>query len=697
MSYTSKNPKFSTTTLTDQTSTSVTSAPSGSVKIINRNGQIFVKDSTGAEVLLGSGSGGKNYLSKWSDASVAPGTVSTVAANGNVTVSGSFPDVTSAWYADVTSGSGAITQSSDNTLRGTKNFLTALSGASTSGATFVQTPVFNIDGEDLSKPLTVTFDVAGNTTDDDWDVVAVRYDSSGVFQELLPIAGNVSTTTGTASAKLPLATTTFSGFFLPGSTASNLYSLRFRRRAGSVQIRLDTLTVGPQVSLQAAVVTGWQDYTPTIGAMGTVTNLIAKYAQVGGSIFVKGSFTAGTTTASNFTISLPTNLNFLTGMGNGKQCVGRIEVLKSAVGPNSNAFSDYQALFLDLATSSTTVFAAYQNGSGAYVKNTGSGITSTGNSVNFEFNAPISQWQTGTTTIANRAVEEYVFNTSTATTGNDTTSFGYGFGGNLIPARTAAGNLRCRFQTSILPTDIIVLEINLSGNSSWVPVETYGFNDVAPFIYLNTTQYGIGISRVSGSSTDIDVNFGTYASTYGATTVGGAATQLWSAANSAGTRWRVRKVSGGAAVGYPIGARNIIGDITGTAIPAGLIGEEIRSASTTAGNFAATSTYADVTSITLTPGIWDINAIITYVPNASTTSFFDFFIGTVSGNNSTGRLSSDNQINCGSLSSSNEVTGTLSQYRVLVTTSTTYYLKARASFSAGTPQRTYRISAVRVG
>ena len=264
MAYTSKNPRFNSQTLTDQGAAAVSNPQSGSDKIVNRNGQLYLRSSAGTETPIGAGAGGINYLSKISDGTSAPGTVSTVAAGGNVTVSGSFPNVTSAWYADATSGAAAIASSSDNTLRGTSNYLTALSGASTSGATFVQTPVFNIDGEDLGKALSIKFDLSGVTTDDDWDVVMVRYNSSGVFQELISVAGNVSTVSSTPSAKLPLATTSFRGFFITGATASDLYAMRWRRRNGSDDIRLDTLVIGPDAVMEGAIVTDWEDYTPTI-------------------------------------------------------------------------------------------------------------------------------------------------------------------------------------------------------------------------------------------------------------------------------------------------------------------------------------------------------------------------------------------------------------------------------------------------
>ena len=171
MAFISKNPKLTTTTLVDQVAGSVSSPASGSSKLVNRNGMWYLKSSAGAETPIGSGSGGKNYLTAISDGSAAVTLATAITAAGNVVVSGTFPDVTSGWGRNTTS---AIATSTNSALRGTSNYLTALTAAAVNGDTFVQTPAFNIDGEDLGKALAVQFDVTGNTTADDWDVVAVR-------------------------------------------------------------------------------------------------------------------------------------------------------------------------------------------------------------------------------------------------------------------------------------------------------------------------------------------------------------------------------------------------------------------------------------------------------------------------------------------------------------------------------------------
>jgi hypothetical protein len=54
MGYTSKNPRFETELLTNQGATSISNAPSGTHRLINRNGVIYVQDSSGVETAIGS-------------------------------------------------------------------------------------------------------------------------------------------------------------------------------------------------------------------------------------------------------------------------------------------------------------------------------------------------------------------------------------------------------------------------------------------------------------------------------------------------------------------------------------------------------------------------------------------------------------------------------------------------------------------
>lgn len=595
------------------------SPAAGKIRVYAKtDNKLYKLDSAGNEAAVGSGGGsaGVNYLVDWYDATkdIAAGSVVTVAANGNVTVSGSFPSVTSAWYADATSGTSAIGKSGNNTLRGTTNYLTALSGASTSGATFVQSPVFNIDGEDLGKALTVQFDLSGNTTDDDWDVVAVRYNSSGTFQELIPIAGNVSTMTGTPSAKLPLGVKTFNGFFITGSTASDVYSIRWRRRNGSVAIRLDSLVVGPQQVLQGAIVTDWVD-GGTITITGVTTNPTKGtvvqdkwwYRRVGDTYEFRMEYsqsTAGTDGSGQYLFSLPAGLAIDTTK---IQSLSTIDpgVLGSFI---TRAGANY---YIGVVVTSSTAGTAsqirleYTTTTAAVVGSASNGLASNPLRYYAEFRAPIAGAVANTQQAA-RAVEEYAYSTDTTTTAGYTQTdnglYGYGPQGvrfNAIASTTANSQsaYRVRFQTPIQKTDTLILEISETAGATWAST---GDSFVA-YNSESTSAYGMWITPVINTTTDVYVYFGNqgYRSSGASFAASGSAWSIFS--SNANYFWRLKKISSGAAVGFPVGARNVIGDTTGTAVPAGYIAEKQISTS----NYTVTTTLGSTgATLTLGAGVW---------------------------------------------------------------------------------------------
>jgi hypothetical protein len=528
----------------------------------------------------------KNYLKTYAEGNVSPGTVSTTGSTGSISIM-------TAWYADVTSGASAVTSPASTALRGSNNYLPALSGNANNGATFFQFPAMTLEATDVGKPISISFDVTGNTTSGDWDVVIAQYNSSGTYIGLIPVAGTASASSVTPSALLPTGTSNFQGFFIAGSTATDVYALRFRRLAGAVSPRIDTIYVGPQSVVQGAAVTDWKLYDPgatNVVGFGTITSYGFYWKQIGDTLHVRGKFVAGTTTATEARIPFPNSVVSSSNL-----------TLEAAGYYYRNAITAYnQQIYREVGVSYFTMGRADGTLAG-FTKQNASSLASASDVISFEASCPISTWSSNVT-MANRAVEEYAYNTG-VTDANDTTSFGYGSVGVQFGSySTATRTKRVRFQTPIQKTDLI--EIELWDNAAWV---TQGF--VTQCIAAAT---GMTWGPVSGSTTDIDVFFG--ASGYSATprTSAGA----WSTiAASVNYMWRVRKVSGGASVGYPIGARNVVGDTTGTAVPAGYIGETIESSIT---QTTITTSITDVTSssLPLTPGKWEI----TYSANVNMTT-----------------------------------------------------------------------------
>lgn len=105
-------------------------------------------------------------------------------------------------------------------------------------------------------------------------------------------------------------------------------------------------------------------------------------------------------------------------------------------------------------------------------------------------------------------------------------------------------------------------------------------------------------------------------------------------------------------------------------------------------NYPSSATWGDLTSLTLTPGDWDLNAqVITKDNTVSYSDVLNIAIGTVSGNTTAGLSLVNNFMQyLPPTISSTRASGVIVGYQQKVTTNTIYYLKYMANYSAGTPQ-----------
>ncbi len=114
-------------------------------------------------------------------------------------------------------------------------------------------------------------------------------------------------------------------------------------------------------------------------------------------------------------------------------------------------------------------------------------------------------------------------------------------------------------------------------------------------------------------------------------------------------------------------------------------GQYISSVTATATNFPATTVFGDILSMPLTPGDWDITAVLAFEPNGSTSTNFTIGISSFSGTSSTGLSNGINRLTR-TLGSSGTDNTTVPNIRFSVFSSTTVYLKYVATYSAGQPQ-----------
>lgn len=491
----------------------------------------------------------KNYLKTYANAAVVPGTLSTLAST-----TANLASLT-AFYADATSGAAALTSSSDTTLRGSFNYLTAVSGSNSTGTRFVQFPAFALEGSDLGKPVSIAFDVNGVTADGNWDLVVVRYNSSGVHQSIISVAGNASGATP-ASAKLPTGTTQFNGFFVPDSTtAGDLYALRFRSLANTVNIRVDTLFVGPQPVRTGSAMTDWVAYTPSLSAGISATTNFGFYRRVGTNLEILIRYQQNTgangTGSTEVAFGLPTEFQGKIDTNQVPLNNPRVQIGSAQVATLGTTYSAQQTV---VAGASGNVVAILKSGSGAFW--VGSDIPNT-SIISIAATLPIIGFSTNQIQ-GDRAVEEYAFNTDISSTVSVTASgFANGPQGQTLSGSAFAYGSnyirRVRFNTPILVTDRITIEIG--NDTGWAPIDLR----LGSTFSLNGVTYGAFTSIVN--STDVDVGFG--GGGYGNPTSFGGNGAAW----GVNVRWRLRKVSGGAQVGYPLSVANFTDAANGIYTP----------------------------------------------------------------------------------------------------------------------------------
>lgn len=492
------------------------------------------------------GAAGRNYLEDWFDASKNIGTVTNGLGN-TLDTSDRTGDKTT-WGSSNTSLL-TIARSTSSPLRQTYSYLITEAGSS-SGA-FIESPLFSLDAVDLGKPVTVSFDCADNAVSDDYQVYMCRYDSNDVLKERIVIVGTASATSP-YSARIPTGTTKFQGFFIAGSTSTDQYALRIVSNSNSAaSIKVDSLYVGPEKVVQGAGISDPVVYTPTYSTNAPSVSASSKtiYARTGKylDLYLNLVFTGAGSDGNPFTASFPstvsidTNYIATTALSIGFPC----EWYDASVA--SGAKTKAIMARVDATNNKLSFFETTDAGTGAQINNN---TIASGDSIEVALRVPITGWSSNVT-MADRAVEEYAYNSGTWDTASDTTSFGYGPSGAAIGGSLSADAVKyVQFKTPILPTDKIFLEYKNPSTNTWVDAA----NSIYPGVNLPSVAFGAQIYYDLVSTNQVKVYFNRYAkagTTYNSLT--GAIN--WSAAGQ--SHWRVRKVSGGAAVGYPISPANI--------------------------------------------------------------------------------------------------------------------------------------------
>ena len=493
----------------------------GKVRVYAKtDAKLYKKDDNGVEQEIGAGGGGGgvNYIAN------------PLFDDGTVTGWATYADAAGTTPVDGTGGSPNVTFTAESgaLVRGTFSGRLTKDAANRQGQGASYD--FTIDAADTGRPVSIAFDFLASAAYVANDVGVYIYDVTNATL-ITPAAINVAAGKGT-----------FKAFFV--ATTSTSYRLILHvasTNASAWTLDTDNFQVGPQVQLSGSPST---DFRTVTGASinwtnTTVTAQVAQDADRGRfRIAVVATGTPGA--VSSAIVTLPTGFVIdsskllLTGVG--ETTLGTATIQDDGIanyGPYVVAYESTTTVrILNVTTSAPHAFAV-------------------GDSITLDFVAPVVGFSSNVT-MAERAVEEYAYNSST-TDATDTSSFAYGPAGGLVPVTLTAARAKViRFTTPVQSTDNLFLEILEPGSTKWLPHNNCDRGSLG-YVNQNATQYGVSLDPSGG--TDVDVVFWRYTRPTGATY--GIAGEDWGTLNTAGYRWRVRKVSGNAVVGYPVGVQNL--------------------------------------------------------------------------------------------------------------------------------------------
>jgi hypothetical protein len=338
------------------------------------------------------------------------------------------------------------------------------------------------------------------------------------------------------TTSIPASTTgfNFQTNGVAGASGTQYMELRINGIAGTTALYLNAVTFTPNAPAQGAAISDWSSYTPTWVNSGSATfsTNIGYYRRVGSLMEINfEALVSGIGSASgNAYLTLPTGYTLNT---SAFTTSGPAQLGYSFLSSGSYYNVQHQSSTTVGFVTSSNVYATWAN------------ISTSRNSGHLFL--PISEWAgNGTVNLGPGAQVEYASNSSTSN-GNDTTSFAYGPLGSLIPtiaaaAGTARADKTVSFNYPIQSNDMIIVEWQSAGSGPWYEIGTT--STYATFHPQNTNRIGIGI--ISATSTTVVVTFahgGAIASgAYGA--IGDSYPQ------TVGDRWRVRKVTASAPVGF---------------------------------------------------------------------------------------------------------------------------------------------------
>lgn len=335
----------------------------------------------GAWESVGSANGAKNYVLNGNFE--GSGTTGFSLSHSTIDATTKVPNQASgSWTA--ASGNLSIAQITSGQLAGRASISYVSSAATTVGDMLV-TDAFTIDKEDQAKPLTVKFyyEAFAGTANCNFSGTSANSFSVQIYDVTNSVwiqpAGTFGMTQGTG---VGYVTATFQT-----SATGTQYRLAISNAnatSGAATIYMDDFFVGPQTAPLGYAGTDLQSYTPIFTGFGTVTGPEFQWRQDGDCVELFGSFVAGTPTATEARVSLPS--------GKVSAGVSKIASLKVAGSLFSGGnFAGSWSALMEPNVSYVT-FGIQGSANAGYVKANGSAAFATGVAYSFYAKVPIAGW-----------------------------------------------------------------------------------------------------------------------------------------------------------------------------------------------------------------------------------------------------------------------------------------------------------------
>lgn len=328
----------------------------------------------------------------------------------------------------------------------------------------------------------------------------------------------------------------FTAYFDADSSTSYTVNFTNTTRTNANTLYVTGLIVGPGIQPQGAVVGDVDVSGITFDGFGTVsaTNLVG--TRRGNKLHVQAQFRAGTVSANNMRVILPSSLvlDSTKYQASRSSVVGLFSAYRTGATQYPYTDPNTSTMFYD-GSNTDSIYITNSTASDNMAKVTGSAVYSNNQYFSFQFEVAVAAWAGAGNNLAQNDVE-YAATSGTWDADSSTTIYGPG-GALMSGALTDNRQKTVTWQTPASASDVISLEFS-SDQIAW-----YDAASVAPYSANSTGSNALsaGFRFYASSATTIGVRFMRYQTIAN----DDSPTTDWGS-----LYWRVKKVKSGQAVGF---------------------------------------------------------------------------------------------------------------------------------------------------